>query len=94
MQSLQSEAEAHDEYHQTPKLYGKSPTDMKTIITVSAILASVLCFLGGILILRHVDFSSKDDAIWGGIGLYFVGKAFFVGPMLWLTLQKRNETEA
>ena len=25
---------------------------------------------------------AKDDAIWVGMGLYFIGKAFFVGPML------------
>ena len=31
---------------------------------------------------------SGEDVIWTGIGLYFVGKAFFVGPMLWLAAEK------
>ena len=35
-------------------------------------------------------------AVWTGIGLYFVGKAFFVGPMLLIAaeqLAKRTDTK-
>lgn len=49
---------------------------------VSGMAASALCLAGGIWILAHCG---KDDALWVGIGLYFLGKAFFVGPMLVLT---------
>ncbi|OLE67386.1 MAG: hypothetical protein AUG09_02705 [Acidobacteria bacterium 13_1_20CM_2_68_7] len=55
---------------------------MRAFGTVSGALAFLLCFLGGAWILTHVDLKSKDDAIWVGMGLYFIGKAFFVGPML------------
>lgn len=61
---------------------------MKIMLTFSAIAASLLCILGGLVILYHIDFSSEDEAVWGGIGLYFLGKAFFVGPMLWVTLKR------
>ena len=53
---------------------------MKTLARISAVLAFLLCLSGGLWILFHVK--DKDDAVWMGIGLYFVGKAFFVGPML------------
>lgn len=51
-------------------------------------MASLLCLLGGLWILKDVDYSSKDAGLWGGIGLYFMGKAFFVGPLLWVTLNR------
>ena len=57
---------------------------MKTLARTGAILSFALCLLGGLWILSRCDFSSKNDAIDIGIGFYFVGKAFFVGPMLWL----------
>ena len=53
---------------------------MKTLARISAVIAFLLCLIGGLWILFHVK--AKDDAVWVGIGLYFVGKAFFVGPML------------
>ena len=49
---------------------------------VSGVAASALCLAGGVWILTHCG---KDDALGVGIGLYFLGKAFFVGPMLVLT---------
>ena len=57
-------------------------TRLKTLARVAAVAASLLCLIGGLWILLHVGFNSKDDAVWTGLGLYFVGKAFFVGPML------------
>jgi hypothetical protein len=47
-------------------------------------LSSGFCLLGGVWILKKVGFNTRDDVMSTGIGLYFIGKAFFVGPMLWL----------
>jgi len=52
---------------------------------ISAVLSFVICLAGGIWILVNVGFQTDNDAVWSGIGLYFVGKAFFVGPMLVIT---------
>jgi hypothetical protein len=53
--------------------------------TVSSAAAFMLCLVGGMWILKSCDFGNSEDALSVGIGLYFVGKAFFVGPMLLLT---------
>jgi hypothetical protein len=55
---------------------------MKTLARVAAVLAFLFCLVGGLWILFHAGFKSNDDAVWTGLGLYFLGKAFFVGPML------------
>jgi hypothetical protein len=68
---------------------------MKTMARIAAVLAFLFCFAGGVWILLKAGFSrSNDDAVWTGIGLYFVGKAFFVGPMLWLAAEKCCVKEA
>ena len=52
-------------------------------------LSSVFCLAGGLWILVNVGFhTDNDDAVWTGLGLYFVGKAFFVGPMLMLAARQ------
>jgi hypothetical protein len=62
---------------------------MKTLARIGAVLSFLFCFTGGTWILVKTGLSSKsDDAIWTGIGLYFIGKAFFVGPMLLLAAEK------
>ena len=48
---------------------------------VSGILAFLLCLAAGVWILVNSEFD-PDDPLMAGIGLYFVGKAVFVGPML------------
>jgi hypothetical protein len=48
----------------------------------SGVLAFLLCLGGGLWILAKVGFNTSDDAISTGIGLYFIGKAVFVGAML------------
>ena len=53
---------------------------MKTLARAAAVFAFLFCLGGGAWILTHAK--DKDDAVWIGIGLYFVGKACFVGPML------------
>lgn len=58
-------------------------TRLKTLARISAGLAFFLCLGGGLWILTSVGLDhGKDDAVWTGLGLYFTGKAFFVGPML------------
>jgi hypothetical protein len=61
---------------------------MKTLARVGAGLSFAFCLLGGLWILSRANFTSKDDAVNTGIGLYFVGKAFFVGPMLLLAAER------
>lgn len=61
---------------------------MKTLTQIAAFLAFGFCLLGGLWILRASSFSSKDDVVGTAIGFYFVGKAFFVGPMLWIAGEK------
>lgn len=58
-------------------------TKSKKLFRIAAILAFSFCLLGGLWILSHVGFK-KDEAVWIGIAFYFIGKAFFVGPMLWV----------
>lgn len=53
---------------------------MKKFGLISAGVAFVLCIAAGFWILAHAGFKN-EDALSTGIGLYFIGKAFFVGPM-------------
>jgi len=55
---------------------------LNKIAMIAGGIAFVFCLAGGAWILTHVDVTDKEDALWTGIGLYFIGKAFFVGPML------------
>ena len=57
---------------------------MKTLARIGAVLSFAFCLLGGLWILSRSSFTSKDDVLGTAIGFYFVGKAFFVGPMLWI----------
>lgn len=63
-------------------------TLMKTLARIGAVLSFGFCLLGGLWLLCRTDFSTKDNALSTAIGFYFVGKAFFVGPMLWLAAGK------
>ena len=51
-------------------------TGLKTLARVSAVFAFVICF------------DHDGDAVETGIGLYFIGKAFFVGPMLLVAAER------
>lgn len=72
---------------------------LKLIGRVGAVLAFLFCMIGGgtIVILSAQDRGTdKSYLLWMGFGLYFVGKAFFVGPMLWLAAEQvcgRKEPE-
>jgi hypothetical protein len=61
---------------------------MKTMARIAAVLSSAFCLLGGLWILSRVNLGSKDDVLNAGIGFYFVGKAFFVGPMLLIAAER------
>jgi len=61
---------------------------MKTLARIGAALSFAFCLLGGLWILSRANFGSKDDVVDTGIGFYFIGKAFFVGPMLLLAAEK------
>jgi hypothetical protein len=62
----------------------------KLVGRIGAVLAFVFCLLGGLWILKACwsTGSSNDNALYIGMGFYFVGKAFFVGPMLWLATEQ------
>ena len=51
---------------------------------VCAIAAFLLCLFAGLWILTKTGFDHDNDAISTAVGLYFIGKAFFVGPMLFI----------
>jgi hypothetical protein len=61
---------------------------MKILARIAAVLSFAFCLLGGLWILSRTNFKSNDDILATAIGFYFVGKAFFVGPMLWLAAGK------
>lgn len=51
---------------------------------VAALVSFVICLAAGLWILTKTGLDRGNDAVSVGIGLYFIGKAFFVGPMLLL----------
>ncbi|MDP2990432.1 MAG: hypothetical protein Q8O57_07700 [Kiritimatiellota bacterium] len=63
---------------------------MSRMGVAGALLAFVFCLGGGLWILSKTGLAHGNDAVSTGIGLYFVGKAFFVGPMLLITALKSN----
>lgn len=53
--------------------------------TIAAAIAFLLCLVGGLVVICSACGLLDDDQfIWVGMGMYFMGKAFFVGPMLLL----------
>jgi len=73
--------------------FGFNPINvpMKTLARIGAVVSFLFCLLGGLWILGHAslkNFTSGDDAMSIAIGFYFVGKAFFVGPMLFIAAEK------
>ena len=65
-------------------------------ITIVAVLASLLCFIAGIWMLSIESEATEageqgtifESAI-HAIGLYFIGKSFFIGPVLYLLGKRR-----
>jgi len=69
---------------------------MKRFAFITGIIASVLCLTAGIWILSRTGFSiggGNDETIviWQGMAIYFIAKAFFVGPMLIVTAMKNTD---
>lgn len=61
---------------------------IRTMARLSAVLAHLFCLGGGVWILTSVGFVHGDGDAWvTGLGLYFIGKSFFVGPMLWIAAE-------
>ncbi len=58
---------------------------LRVVGILCGVVAFVVCLFAGLWILTAAGFDHDDDALATGIGLYFVGKAFFVGPMLAIT---------
>ena len=73
---------------------------MRRFAIISGILASAICLLAGIWILSRTGLTfsleaSGDEYVWEAMGLYFIGKAFFVGPLLIVTgIKRANEGPA
>ena len=47
-----------------------------------AIIASLTCAAGEIFVILSGFGFVDDEFVWTGMGLYFIGKGIFVGPML------------
>ena len=67
-----------------------TPSVRLILALVSGILASLLCFCAG----GYLLFQSKGDTLIVGLGLYFLGKSFFVGPMIALTAMPAGRSVA
>ena len=56
--------------------------DIRMIIgVILALLASTLCIVAGVYLLGNIE-KPSDNVLATAIGLYFIGKGLFVGPML------------
>ncbi len=60
---------------------------------IAAVVSFVLCFTAGLWILTKTGLDRGNDVVSAGIGLYFLGKAFFVGPMLLLVSARQSAKE-
>jgi hypothetical protein len=66
---------------------------MLQMCRISALLAFGFCFTAGLWILTKTGLAHGNDALTTGIGLYFLGKAFFVGPMLYLATLRLSRAD-
>jgi hypothetical protein len=61
---------------------------LKTLARIAAVLAHLFCLGGGVWLLATDGGGfDSDDPLGTGLGLYFIGKSFFVGPMLWIAAE-------
>jgi hypothetical protein len=58
------------------------PTPSRSLMTAAAAVSFLACLSAGVWLLAAEGFQFDDGALSTAIGLYFIGKAFFVGPML------------
>ena len=59
---------------------------------IAGMMAFLLCLAAGVWILINTRFDPSEPLA-VGIGLYFIGKALFVGPMLIITSMKPGKKE-
>lgn len=66
---------------------------MKIFAIVSAAIAFLFCLAGGLVVLQSIgyDLFNKENGLAAGIGLYFVGKAVFVGATIVLAYYKLGD---
>jgi hypothetical protein len=63
---------------------------MKTLARVGAGFSFTFFLLAGGTILAKTHFQTDgENVVLTALGLFLVGTAFFVGPMLWLAAEKR-----
>ena len=55
------------------------------IFSIAALISFFFCFMAGIWIPSKVGLDRANDLLSTAIGLYFIGKAFFVGPTLYIS---------
>jgi len=55
---------------------------LRAVGVIGGIASFALCLTAGIWMLVNAGFQGGEEAVWTALGLYFTGKAFFVGPML------------
>ncbi|HLE46916.1 MAG TPA: hypothetical protein VI818_01365 [Candidatus Thermoplasmatota archaeon] len=54
--------------------------------SVFGVVASVACAGAGFWLLNETEWGrDSEGVVWSALGVYFLGKAFFVGPMLAIT---------
>lgn len=63
---------------------------LRIIGTLCAVLSFAFCLTAGLWILTKTGLDHGDNTLTTAIGLYFIGKAFFVGPMLLVTARSHK----
>jgi hypothetical protein len=63
---------------------------LKAFAVVSGLAATLFCLAAGLWILTKIGFDRGSDVTSTALGLYFIGKALFVGPMLIVTAFGQN----
>lgn len=64
-------------------------TTMKLFARIGAVLLFTSFFIGGVSLISLTRSNPNSDAApIVAVGLFFIGTAFFVGPMLWLASEK------
>lgn len=61
--------------------------ESRKLARIAAVISFVICLCAGIWILTVSGFDRKN-VLTSSIGLYFIGKAFFVGPLLLVNAER------
>lgn len=81
-------AARHQHSYRTPLPGVKTPDRFPQAMKTLAVLSSAFCLLGAVALAAG---DTVDTTISGGLALYLVGMAFFLGPMLWLQAERRDK---